>query len=197
MPRINLLPWREERRKQRQQSFNMLAAVVVAVGAVVVLAMYGLVSAAISNQDARNAYLKEQIEGLDKQIAQIKNLQDTKQQLLARMQIIEELQQSRPTEVHVFDQLVQTLPPGVYLTHVTQKGGELSLEGIAESSARVSAYMRNIDASMWMGDPNLQVVQKDSSVKPNAHLQKFSVTAKIIDKAAVAAKNNAKGGKRP
>lgn len=197
MPRINLLPWREERRKQRQQSFNILAAVVVAVGAVVVLAMYGLVSAAISNQDARNTYLKEQIAGLDKQIAQIKNLQDTKQQLLARMQIIEELQQSRPTEVHVFDQLVQTLPPGVYLTHVTQKGGELSLEGIAESSARVSAYMRNIDASMWLGDPNLQVVQKDSSVKPNAHLQKFSVTAKIIDKAAVAAKNSAKGGKRP
>lgn len=197
MPRINLLPWREERRKQRQQSFNVLAAIVVAVGAVVVLAMYGLVSAAISNQDARNAYLKEQIAGLDKQITQIKDLQDTKQQLLARMQIIEELQQSRPAEVHVFDQLVQTLPPGVYLTHVTQKGNELGLEGIAESSARVSAYMRNIDASMWLGDPNLQVVQKDSSVKPNAHLQKFSVTAKIIDKAAAEAKTDAKGGKRP
>ncbi|MGH8371242.1 MAG: PilN domain-containing protein [Gammaproteobacteria bacterium] len=195
MPRINLLPWREERRKQRQQSFNMLAAVVVGIAAVVVLAMYGLASAAISNQDARNAYLKEQITGLDKQIAQIKDLQDTKQQLLARMQIIEELQQSRPTEVHVFDQLVQTLPPGVYLTHITQKGGELGLDGIAESSARVSAYMRNIDNSMWLSDPNLQVVQKDSSVKPNAHLQRFSVTAKITDKAAAAAKKNAKGGK--
>jgi type IV pilus assembly protein PilN len=197
MPRINLLPWREERRKQRQQSFNLLAAVVVGIGAVVVLAMYGLVSIAISNQDARNSYLKEQIAGLDKQIAQIKDLQDTKQQLLARMQIIEQLQQSRPTEVHVFDQLVKTLPPGVYLTHVVQKGNTLSLEGIAESSARVSAYMRNIDNSMWLSDPNLEVVQKDNSIKPNAHVQKFSVTAKITDKAAEAAKKNAKGGKQP
>ncbi|HEX5340599.1 MAG TPA: PilN domain-containing protein [Gammaproteobacteria bacterium] len=197
MPRINLLPWREERRKQRQQSFNMLAGVVVAIAALVVLSMYGLASIAISSQEARNAYLKEQIAGLDKQIAQIKELQDTKQQLLARMQIIEELQQSRPTEVHVFDQLVQTLPPGVYLTHITQKGTGLHLEGVAESSARVSAYMRNIDASMWLGDPNLQVVQKDNSVKPNTHVQKFSVTANIIDKAAVAAKKASKGGKKP
>ncbi|MGH8370543.1 MAG: PilN domain-containing protein, partial [Gammaproteobacteria bacterium] len=188
MPRINLLPWREERRKQRQQSFNILAVVVVGIGAVVVLAMYGLASAAISNQDARNEYLNQQIAGLDKQIAQIKDLQDTKQQLLARMQIIEELQQSRPTEVHVFDQLVQTLPPGVYLTHVVQKGNTLSLDGIAESSARVSAYMRNIDNSMWLSDPNLQIVQKDSSVKPTAHVQRFSVTANITDKAAAEAK---------
>ncbi|MGH7486195.1 MAG: PilN domain-containing protein [bacterium] len=195
MPRINLLPWREERRKQRQQSFNILAVVVVGIGAVVVLAMYGLASAAISNQDARNEYLNQQIAGLDKQIAQIKDLQDTKQQLLARMQIIEELQQSRPTEVHVFDQLVQTLPPGVYLTHVVQKGNTLSLDGIAESSARVSAYMRNIDNSMWLSDPNLQIVQKDSSVKPTAHVQRFSVTANITDKAAAEAKKDAKGGK--
>ncbi|HET7650277.1 MAG TPA: PilN domain-containing protein [Gammaproteobacteria bacterium] len=197
MPRINLLPWREERRRQRQQSFNIMAVTVAGLAGVVVLAMYGLVSAAISNQDARNAYLKDQIAGLDKQIAQIKDLQKTKQQLLARMQIIEELQRSRPTEVHVFDQLVRTLPPGVYLTHVNQKGTVLSLDGIAESSARVSAYMRNIDNSMWLGDPNLQIVQQDSSVKPNAHLQKFAVTAKIIDKAAQAAKEADKRGKRP
>lgn len=197
MPRINLLPWREERRRQRQQSFNIMAFMVAGLGGVVLLAMYGLVSAAISNQDARNSYLKDQIAGLDKQIAQIKDLQKTKQQLLARMQIIEELQQSRPTEVHVFDQLVKTLPPGVYLTHVNQSGNVLNLDGIAESSARVSAYMRNIDNSMWLGDPNLQIVQQDSSVKPNAHLQKFAVTAKIIDKAAEAAKEAEKRGKRP
>ncbi|HET7921726.1 MAG TPA: PilN domain-containing protein [Gammaproteobacteria bacterium] len=196
MPRINLLPWREERRKQRQQAFNMLLGVVVGIAALVVLSMYGLASAAISGQEARNAYLKQQIDGLDKEIAQIKELQDTKQQLLARMQIIEELQQARPTEVHVFDQLVKTLPPGVYLTHVVQRGDGLTMNGIAESSARVSAYMRNIDDSMWLGDPNLQVVQKDSSVRPNAHVQKFVVTAKVIDKAAAAAKK-AKGGKRP
>lgn len=197
MPRINLLPWREERRKQRQQAFNILALIVGLAAGVVILAWYGLVSAQISNQDARNEYLKQQIAGLDKQIAEIKDLQDTKQELLARMKIIEELQQSRPTEVHVFDQLVKTLPPGVYLTQVSQKGDQLNINGIAESSARVSAYMRNIDASMWMSDPNLQIVQKDTSVKPNAHVQKFAVTAKIVDKAAKAATDDAKGGKQP
>ena len=194
MPRINLLPWREERRKERQQTFNLMAGFVIGAGAIVLLGIYGLVSAEISNQQARNAYLKDQIAGLDKQIAQIKNLQQTKQQLLARMKIIEQLQQSRPTEVHVFDQLVKTLPPGVYLTHVLQSGDKLTLDGIAESSARVSAYMRNIDNSMWMGDPNLEVVQKDNSGKSQGHFQKFTVTAKIIDKAAESAKKSGKRG---
>ena len=101
---------------------------------------------------------------MDKQIAQIKDLQDTKASLVARMQIIQQLQQSRPTEVHLFDQLVKTLPPGVYLTSVTQKGDQLEIDGVAESSARVSTYMRNIDASPWLGDPNLQVVQKDPKI---------------------------------
>ena len=119
---------------------------------------------------------------MDHQIAQIKDLQDTKQRLLARMQIIQQLQQSRPTEVHLFDQLVKTLPPGVYLTSVSQKGSQLKSQGVAESSARVSTYLRNIDASPWMGDPNLQVVQKDPKVDFGARAQQFNVTAKILDK---------------
>lgn len=194
MPRINLLPWREERRKERQQTFNVMSALVVGAGALVVLAMYGLASAEISNQQARNSYLKDQIAGLDKQISQIKDLQQTKQQLLARMKIIEQLQESRPSEVHVFDQLVKTLPPGVYLTHITQRGDQLTLDGVAESSARVSAYMRNIDNSMWMGDPNLEVVQKDNSSRSRGHFQKFTVHAKVIDKAAENAKKSGKRG---
>ncbi len=181
MARINLLPWREEKRKQRQTQFNILMGSVGAAGAVTVLAVYAAMNTAISFQNARNAYLNDQIKLMDEKIASIKDLQDTKQNLLARMTIIQQLQQSRPTEVHLFDQLVKTLPPGVYLTAVAQSGDNLSIQGNAESSARVSTYLRNIDASPWIGDPNLQVVQKDAS---KSGAQSFSITAKVVDKTA-------------
>ncbi|MHB8405395.1 MAG: PilN domain-containing protein [Gammaproteobacteria bacterium] len=193
MPSINLLPWREERRKARQQTFNLRLLLAAIVGIVVLLLMWLGLSASISNQEARNAYLKEQIAQMDKQIAEIKDLQQTKARLLARMQIIEQLQQSRPIEVHLFDQLVKTLPPGIYLTQVSQKGDQVEIQGVAESSARVSTYMRNIDASAWMGDPNLQVVQKDPKVDFGVRAQQFNVTAKIVDKAD-ATKNTQAGG---
>lgn len=193
MPSINLLPWREERRKSRQQTFNMRLVLSAFVGIFVLLLMWFGFNAAISNQQARNNYLKGQIALLDKQIAEIKNLQQIKNRLLARMKIIEQLQQSRPTEVHLFDQLLKTLPPGVYLTEVRQKGAQVEIHGVAESSARVSTYMRNIDSSDWMGDPNLEVVQKDPKVKFGARAQQFNVTAKVVDKAE-AAKNSKTGG---
>src|SRR6185437_16046839 len=112
--------------------------------------MYLYMNKAISDQNARNAYLNDQITFMDHQIAQIKDLEDTKQNLLARMQIIQQLQGSRPIVVHLFDQLVKTLPPGVYLTSVTESGDSLTLEGTAESSARISTYLRNIDSSPFM-----------------------------------------------
>jgi len=140
---------------------------------------------AISIQNERNDYLTQQTTLEDHQIEKIKGLQDTKQALLARMQIIQQLQQSRPIVVHLFDQLIKTLPPGVFLTGITENGDSLTLDGTAESSARISTYLRNIDASPYMGNPNLTVVQKD----PNKNgAQKFTITAKVIDKAALAAK---------
>ena len=191
MARINLLPWREERRKARQTQFNILTGMVAAAGAFVVFLMYLWMTKAISDQNSRNAFLTQQIEFEDKQIEKIKGLQDTKQALLARMQIIQQLQQSRPIVVHLFDQLVKTLPPGVYLTSVSENGDQLTLEGTAESSARISTYLRNIDASPWMGDPNLQVVSKDPTKNGAQH---FSITAKVVDKAAAAAKAAADNG---
>ncbi len=191
MARINLLPWREERRKARQTQFNILTGIVAAAGAVTVGLIYLAMGTAISIQNDRNNFLTQQIGLEDKQIEKIKGLQDTKQALLARMQIIEQLQGSRPTVVHLFDQLIKTLPPGVYLTSVSENGDALSLEGTAESSARISTYLRNIDASPWLGDPNLQVVQKDPS-KNGA--QRFSITARVVDKAAAAAKAAAANG---
>lgn len=188
MPRINLLPWREERRKLRQRQFNLTAAMVGAAGALTVVAWYGLEETAIGQQNARNQYLSDQIKLMDERITKIKDLEDTKQRLLARMQIIEQLQQSRPTEVHFLDQLVKTLPGGVFLTSVIQNGDSLNINGSAESSARVSTYLRNIDASPWMGNPNLQVVQKDAQ---RSGAQLFQLTAKIIDKATQQAKDKA------
>ncbi len=181
MARINLLPWREERRKLRQRQFNIVLAVVAAAGAFTVFLAWAGMDTAIANQDARNKFLSDQIAFEDSQITKIKDLQDTKQRLLARMQIIQQLQESRPTEVHLFDQLVKSLPPGVYLTSVVQTGAQLELQGVAESSARVSTYLRNIDSSPWLGDPNLQVVQKDAS---KSGAQSFSITAKVEDKVA-------------
>ena len=171
MARINLLPWREERRKARQTQFNILTGMVAAAGAVTVGMIFLGMGTAISIQNDRNKFLNDQITYEDRQIEKIKGLQDTKQALLARMQIIQQLQSSRPTVVHLFDQL--------------------ALEGTAESSARISTYLRNIDASPWLGDPNLQVVQKDP-VKNGA--QHFSITARVVDKAAAAAKAAAANG---
>ena len=190
MARINLLPWREERRKLRQRQFNVVMIMVGVASALTVFLLWGAMDTAIGNQNARNAYLTDQIKLMDDKISQIKDLQDTKQRLLARMQIIQQLQQSRPTEVHLFDQLVKTLPPGVYLSSVAQSGDNLTLQGVAESSARVSAYLRNIDASPWLGAPNLQVVQKDNG-KSGAQI--FSITAKVMDKTAQQ-KDAASGG---
>jgi type IV pilus assembly protein PilN len=183
MPSINLLPWREERRKVRQQTFQMRVVLAAIVGIVVLILWWLGLSNAISNQNERNAYLNNQIKQIDKQIADIKTLQQQKAQMLARMNIIEQLQASRMASVHLFDQLVKTLPAGIYLTQVSQNGSQLTIQGVAESSARVSTYMRNIDTSPWMSDPNLQVVQKDTGIDFGVRAQQFTVTAKALDSA--------------
>jgi type IV pilus assembly protein PilN len=159
MPRINLLPWREEQRKQRLKNFGIAAGVAVALGVAVVWYAHWTVSNFIEYQQARNAFLENEIAILDKQIAEIKELESTKERLLARMEIIEQLQRSRPEVVHLIDELVRRLPDGVYLKSVKQTGNRLSIKGVAQSSTRVSAFMRNIDASDWLADPGLDVVE--------------------------------------
>ena len=183
MPSINLLPWREARRKARQRTFQTRLVMAVVVAIVVLILWWLGLSNAISNQNARNTYLSDQIKLIDQQIATIKTLKQQKAQMLARMNIIQQLQASRLAVVHLFDQLVKTLPAGVYLTQVSQNGSELTIEGVAESSARVSTYMRNIDASAWMTDPNLKVVQKDMRIDFGARAQQFTLTAKVLDSA--------------
>jgi type IV pilus assembly protein PilN len=160
MPRINLLPWREAERKRKRQEFILSVGAAVATAALVVLLGRWQMSAAIEHQNERNQIISEEIAVLDEQIQEILGLERQKERLLARMEIIETLQRSRPEIVHVFDEVVRILPEGVYLTYLRQNGTRFEIRGVAQSSTRVSAFMRNIDASEWLADPSLQIVQR-------------------------------------
>jgi type IV pilus assembly protein PilN len=173
MPRINLLPHREAKRKERKLNFMIAMGGAVVCALLVTGAVYLLYTGMIDAQDSRNAMLTAQIKILDRQIEEINDLEQTKKQFIARMQIIEKLQRSRPAIVHLFDQIVRTLPDGVYLTDVTQTGDHLKFSGVAQSSTRVSAFMRNIDASQWMKNPTLEVIQS----APGAFGSSFTLDA--------------------
>jgi type IV pilus assembly protein PilN len=159
MPRINLLPWRDTLRKQKRQEFILSIGAAIATAALVTLVGRWQMSAAIDHQNQRNQILNDEIAQLDKQIQVIVGLENQKRKLLARMEIIETLQRSRPEIVHIFDEIVRTLPEGVYLTYLKQSGTRIEIRGVAQSSTRVSAFMRNIDNSQWLSDPSLQVVE--------------------------------------
>lgn len=167
MAHINLLPWREELRTKRKRDFGVLVAVFALLTALLVVGVHLQINHMIERQEFRNQYLNQEIAKIDKIIREIQELEKTKERLLARMDVIQQLQGSRPQIVHLFDELVGTIPEGVYLTKFKQEGKGLVLDGRAESNARVSAYMRNIDASDWVGKPSLVVVQT-SKGKPAA-----------------------------
>lgn len=163
MPRINLLPWREEERKKRQRDFGVaLAGGVVAAVAVVLLTMFAF-NQMISTQESRNQRLENEIAELQKSITEIDGLERQKERLLARMEIIEQLQKSRPEIVHLFDEVARQIPEGVYLSGMKQTGSRVEVRGVAQSSTRVSALMRQVDASEWMGDPEVDRVETTQS----------------------------------
>jgi type IV pilus assembly protein PilN len=165
MPRINLLPWREKERKVRRREFGIAAGAAVVAALVFALGGKLVYSSWIDAQNEKNNLLKKEIVKLDAEIADIQDLEERRQRLLARMEIIEKLQRKRPEIVHQFDELVRTVPDGVYLSSLKQTGNKLEIKGVAQSSTRVSTFMRNIDTSTWMDNPELQVVEtaKDSS----------------------------------
>lgn len=155
MAHVNLLPWRAERRKQREREFYMqlVAAFVVALGVLVLWIFW--MNQRIDNQNDRNAYLQTEIKQLDVRIAKIKDLDKVREHLLARKQIIEQLQADRSQMVHLFDELVKTIPSSARLTGMKQSGQSMTLDGVAQSNASVAEYMRNIEASPWMGHADL------------------------------------------
>ena len=159
MARINLLPWRAERRKQRQKEFMTLLALSAAAGVVLWFLINTYYNNQISGQNDRNAYLHDQITQVDKQISEIDQLDKKKAKLLARKEVIEQLQANRSQMVHLFDSLVRTIPDGVILTSIKQEGDKLTLEGRSQSNARVSTYMRNLEGSGWMTKPDLSIIE--------------------------------------
>ena len=159
MAHINLLPWREELAKQKKQEFAFTAGGGIVIAALVVLLVHFHVDGLITNQNQRNAFLEKEIKILNDRIGRIQQLEAMKDNLLARMNVIQALQSSRPESVHLLDELVRTLPEGVYLKSFGQRGRGLSMDGVAQSNARVSDYMRNIDSSEWFTGPRLNLIR--------------------------------------
>ena len=159
MARINLLPWRDELRKEQTRQFASLLAISAVLTAALFLLIHVNIAKMIDHQNVRNNMLTSEITKLEEQLKQIAELESTKTQLLSRMKIIQSLQQKRPQVVHVFDEIVRTLPEGIYLTMLKQTGDNFEFTGISESNGRVSAYMRNIEASEWMKNPKLKVIE--------------------------------------
>jgi type IV pilus assembly protein PilN len=159
MAHINLLPWRAERRKQREREFFLQLGAAFVAALLVLFLWASWMSLRIDNQNERNAYLQGEIKQLDERIAKIKDLEKVRQRLLARKQIIEQLQANRSQMVHLFDELVKTIPSSVRLTSMNQNGGSMVLHGVAQSNASVAEYMRNLDASPWMGGADLEKTQ--------------------------------------
>lgn len=159
MAHINLLPWREERNKQKQREFAFIAGSSVVLAGLIVLLSHIHFDGKIVNQNQRNTFLEGEIKVLDKRIGRIRELESLKEDLLARMNVIQELQSSRPESVHLMDELVRTIPEGVYLNSFAQKSRGIEMAGVAQSNARVSDYMRNIDSSDWLTDPRLGLIR--------------------------------------
>ncbi len=155
MPQINLLPWREELRKRRNKDFGVTAFIVAALMAGVAYGVHWHFQQRIDFQKERNIFLETQIASLDKKIKEIEDLDREKERLLARMRIIQQLQTSRPEIVHVVDSIVTSLPEGVFYTKIEQKGRAIGMTGIAQSNARVSSLMRQLESSEWFENPNL------------------------------------------
>jgi type IV pilus assembly protein PilN len=174
MPSINLLPWRQALRQRRKKEFLIGIVASVALAALVTLLAHLTVSSMIDSQHRRNDLLKAEIAELDKAIEQIVALEEQKDRMIARMEVIDTLQSSRPEVVKLFDQVVATLPEGVYLTSVKQSGRKLEFNGVAQSSTRVSAFMRNIDASPTLSVPDLKVIQTGKDAGPGAQFTLFA-----------------------
>jgi type IV pilus assembly protein PilN len=189
MTKINLLDWRAERRAKRLELFRNLMVLSVIVGlGVVALAWFGM-NSAISNQQARNDYLRQQITEVDQKIKEIENLERTKQNLLSRMRVIEELQGSRSATVHFFDEIVNLIPDGITLSSIKQAGEMVTIEGVAESNGRISSYIKSFEASPWFAEPKLVVIR--TAAKNNQREGSFTLQVKNLTKAKKPAEGEA------
>jgi len=184
MPHINLLPWREEERRDKQRQFINIAAGVAIVMVGIIVLVHLRMSGIIEEQNNRNQFMQGQIAQVDKEIEEIKTLEKEKAALLARMKVIQELQSSRPEIVHIFDELAKTIPDNVFLLSASRKGREISLTGVADSNDYVSEFMRTLDISPWLTNPRLSIIQSDKKEYPGASWFQLSVSQKNSTKKA-------------
>ena len=179
MTRINLLPWREALRKERKRQFASVAVGAAVLMAAIVFYAHVHINGLIENQNIRNKFLQDEIAKVDESIKEIRQLESAKKALLIRMNVIQDLQSRRPMVVHMLDELVRAVPEGLYLTKMEQQGHEVVLEGMAQSNARVSAFMRALDASAWFDNPRLDVIQVDE--KNGSRTSKFTLVVKQVN----------------
>jgi type IV pilus assembly protein PilN len=173
---INLLPWREEQRQELKKQFVLMAVMTCVLAAAIVGLIHFQMQSKIGYQLSRNKFMSDEIAKVDEQIKEIKELQKVRRSLIERMEVIQDLQGSRPSIVHLFTEIVSSVPNGVYLQSLQQKGNNLKISGEAESNARVSTYMRNLQSSAWLKDPNLTVIEvEDKTVN---RISTFTLTVK-------------------
>lgn len=177
MPSINLRPWREELRAERQKQFITMLVGIVIVACGLVFLWQNSVTSQIEYQKSRNSYLQTSMKELDKKIKEIEQLKAQRKELLSRMKVIQDLQGTRPVIVRVFDELVRTLPDGLYYDSLDRKADMLAIKGMAESNNRISGLMRNFENSVWFAEPNLTDV---SSVKGEDGLNRFDMSVKQV-----------------
>ena len=177
MIRINLLPHRIAKRRQRRQQFYALAAGMVLLGALIGFGVHMIYAGHIERQEARNAFLKEEIVRIDRDIAEIRRLREQIDAMLARKQVIESLQGTRAETVHLFNELAQRLPDGVYLKSTKQTGRQVRVVGLAQSNARVSHFMRNVEASAFLEQPRL--IEAKAVTQDNRRLSEFTLDIAI------------------
>ena len=186
MIRINLLPYREERRKARRQQFFTLAGLVFTLAAMVIFLIYSVLGGYISEQESKNAFLKKEIALLDARIDQIKHLKEKIQALLSRKEVIESLQSDRSEAVHLLNELTQNVPEGVYLKSIKQEGRKVVLSGYAQSNSRVSSLMRNLEGSPWIESPQLMEIKAVAVEK--RRLNEFVLVLQLTRSAEAASK---------
>ncbi len=179
MANINLLPWREKLREERKQLFFIQLGIAAFLALLVLVVLHFMVESSIDNQGEVNATLRKEIATLDQRLTEIRQLQDQKKALTARMAVIQDLQGNRPVIVRLFDELVRTLPDGVYYTSIIRANDMISLEGVAESNTRISALMRDLDASEWFAEPDLKQVTAVNETGGQQGSNKFQLTIKI------------------
>ena len=179
MRKINLLPWREELRREAQRNFIIVLVLAALLAAGCVFAVNRYFEAQLSNQDARNAFLKSEITKLDRKIARIDELDETRSRLLERKQVIEDLQANRTLMVRLFDQMVRTVPTGIRLLNARQVGDQITIRGTSQSNARVSTYLRNLEAASVLHEPRLRIIEAETEDTDSAMPYMFELAATV------------------